>query len=388
MFKQTTCISFESYGDVLPYFSLSDTCFGDKVSMSPKDKCIKSLFLANEDVYIKLKNGVVLILVSENELVENVKTYILNGRVKLNKGIFYNFIPISDDCLLDIYGNDIFINKVDLDSCYTYNEIIPTININKIYTKFYQEKSKNYLFKGEKHPFWEFTFVDRGSLYTKVDDIEYKLNQNDIIFYAPNQYHSQYTDDKKSCSYLTLSFDMEFDNVDILSDKVFSCNKEIHTTIDYLTKELHSNNIYSYELALCYLKQIIIKILSLDLEKVAIKPSNKVQQHFDDQLLENILDYINENIYKNIDVSTLCNKFNISSSKLHLLFKSNLNITAIMYISSVKLNKSKELLKESNHTISEISEMLGFTSVHYFSKKFKKNFSFSPSEYLRSVNKN
>lgn len=388
MFKQTTCISFEEYGDVLSYLSNYDVCFEHKKSIVLAERSIDKLFYAQDEIFIKLKKGVILILVSKDGLFENIESYILNGRVKLNKGIYYNFIPISDDCMLNIYSNSISNESLQLDYSYTYNEIIPTINIDKIYTRFYQDKPTNYLFKGEKHAFWELTFVDRGVLYTKIDGIEYKLKQNDIIFYAPNQYHSQYTDDKKSCSYLTMSFDMNFTNFELLSNKVFSCSKDINTIVDNLIKELNSNNIYSYELALCYLKQIIIKVLTLDFDNIVIKPLNTVQQHFDNELLDTILEFIHNNISLNIDVQTLCDKFSISSSKLHLLFKSNLNTTATAYISNIKLNKSKDLLKESNHTISQISEILGFTSVHYFSKKFKKNYGFSPSEYLRSVNKN
>ena len=52
---------------------------------------------------------------------------------------------------------------------------------------------------------------------------------------------------------------------------------------------------------------------------------------------------------------------------------------------NLKLNKGKLLIKESTHTISEISSMLGFTSVHYFSRKFKQEFGITPSDYAKSI---
>ena len=55
------------------------------------------------------------------------------------------------------------------------------------------------------------------------------------------------------------------------------------------------------------------------------------------------------------------------------------------YISNLKLNKGKLLIKESTHTISEISAMLGFTSVHYFSRKFKQEYGITPSDYAKSI---
>ena len=49
------------------------------------------------------------------------------------------------------------------------------------------------------------------------------------------------------------------------------------------------------------------------------------------------------------------------------------------------IDKGKLLIKESTHTISEISAMLGFTSVHYFSRKFKQEYGITPSDYAKSI---
>lgn len=387
MFEQTTCLGFEKYGNTLSTLPEDIMLCESKYSLDLSDRSVEKLFVSYSDFYIRLKSGVILILVSNDSSYENIESYILNGRVKLKKGVYYNFIPISKGCCIDLFGENPFSESITLTTPYTYKEIVPTISINQIYTKFYQEKGPNYLFKGEKHYFWELTYVDRGVLYTSVDGNEYKLEQGDLFFYSPNQYHNQYTDDKKSCSYLTVSFDMDFKGVELLSNKNFSCNKEIYSIISNLMKELNSTHLYCDELALCYLKQLILKLLSMDLESNVIKPVNKVQQFFDDQLLNDILTFVNDNIYESLDIQRICDEFSVSSSKLHLLFKSNLEVTAKAYINNLKLKKSKELIKESTYSISQISEILGFNSIHYFSNKFKKVYGFSPSEYLKSINR-
>ncbi|MEG0743950.1 MAG: AraC family transcriptional regulator, partial [Erysipelotrichaceae bacterium] len=43
------------------------------------------------------------------------------------------------------------------------------------------------------------------------------------------------------------------------------------------------------------------------------------------------------------------------------------------------------LIKESLYTISEISSKLGFTSIHYFSRKFKQQFGITPSDYAKTI---
>ncbi len=68
-----------------------------------------------------------------------------------------------------------------------------------------------------------------------------------------------------------------------------------------------------------------------------------------------------------------------------LFIQKNIDTTPKHYINQLKLTKSKELLRESTLSISEISEMLGFSSIHYFSKKFKSYFGICPSEYSKSI---
>ena len=55
------------------------------------------------------------------------------------------------------------------------------------------------------------------------------------------------------------------------------------------------------------------------------------------------------------------------------------------YINDLKLAKSKLLIKENKYTISEIAFMLGFSSIHYFSRSFTQHFEISPSEYAQTV---
>ena len=77
------------------------------------------------------------------------------------------------------------------------------------------------------------------------------------------------------------------------------------------------------------------------------------------ELLNEIVQYINAHIYEQFTIEEICHQFSISRSSLQTLFKNNLKTAPKQYISNLKLNKGKLLIKESTHTISEISSMLG-----------------------------
>ena len=379
MFIKTSNPAFKDFGDIV----YDDIDFSSSHKINLNNKFIDNLKLVTNDyTFIKVTKGVVMILVSFDS--NNIKSFIINRSLHIKKGIYFNLISISDEASVEVLTNTEF-KSIKLDNPFNYSNISSSLDISEIYTKFYQEKGTNYNFSGEKHSYWELTYVDKGELLTTIDRVSYHLKQGDLIFYAPMQFHTQSTFEKISSSYLTINFKMNFNHADLLCNKIFSLKRDSYFIVTKLIEELSNDNLYSNDLSLCYLKQLIIQMLRLDNSHFHSKPTTHMQQTYENELLNDILLYIDNNIYEKISVSTLCEHFCISTSMLHSLFRKNMNNTAKNYINELKLSKSKELIRNSTHTLSEISEMLGFSSIHYFSKKFKSYFNISPTEYSESI---
>lgn len=379
MFIKTSNPAFKDFGDII----YDDMDFSSSHKINLNNKFIDNLKLVTNDyTFIKVTKGVVMILVSFDS--NNIKSFIINRSLHIKKGIYFNLISISDEASVEVLTNTEF-KSIKLDNPFNYSNISSSLDISEIYTKFYQEKGTNYNFSGEKHSYWELTYVDKGELLTTIDGVSYHLKQGDLIFYAPMQFHTQSTFEKISSSYLTINFKMNFNHADLLCNKIFSLKRDSYFIVTKLIEELSNDNLYSNDLSLCYLKQLIIQMLRLDNSHFHSKPTTHMQQTYENELLNDILLYIDNNIYEKISVSTLCDHFCISTSMLHSLFRKNMNNTAKNYINELKLSKSKELIRNSTHTLSEISEMLGFSSIHYFSKKFKSYFNISPTEYSKSI---
>ena len=251
---------------------------------------------------------------------------------------------------------------------------------------YYTIKSPNYKFKGERHNVYELTFVDNGRLDTTIDDVNYTLDSYDLIIYGKNQFHTQTVNSDTSCSYLTVLFDMECDDDSAICNRVFHCKKELYKTVRNFAKNLSSTAPYAQNLILSNFHEIIIRLFQYDyLGEEQSKLPTEVQQHFQDELLEGIVDYINKMVCEPITVEELCSKFSVSRSSLQTLFKNNLDTSPKKYINDLKLSKSKQLIKENKYTISEIAFMLGFNSIHYFSRAFTQHYEMSPSEYAQTV---
>ena len=99
--------------------------------------------------------------------------------------------------------------------------------------------------------------------------------------------------------------------------------------------------------------------------------------------IRTILDYINNNVTKNISLASVCENFKLSKQYVCRLFKEHLNSSVNDVILSHKMANACEYLDFSTLTITELAEKLGFDNIYYFSRKFKEFYGISPSEYRK-----
>ena len=75
----------------------------------------------------------------------------------------------------------------------------------------------------------------------------------------------------------------------------------------------------------------------------------------------------------------------LGKSQLSKIFKDTTGKSIIEYYNNLKIAESKKLIREEQFSISEISDMLGYSSIHIFSRAFKKAVGFSPTAYKKSI---
>ena len=106
----------------------------------------------------------------------------------------------------------------------------------------------------------------------------------------------------------------------------------------------------------------------------------------DKQFITNILEYIHKNINDpSLNVENLADELLISRSKLYRKIKALTGNTANEFIKKIRLEKAKQFLESSDHSISEISFKVGFSSPSYFTKCYKTQFGNLPTE-VRDTN--
>ncbi len=105
---------------------------------------------------------------------------------------------------------------------------------------------------------------------------------------------------------------------------------------------------------------------------------------YSNELICNILEYINNNTDIEITIDSLSNLFFFNRTYIMKKFKKELNISIVNYINTLKVYNS--LSKYNKQSITSIALTSGFNSLEYYSEIFKKIIKVSPRQYLKFSN--
>lgn len=357
---------------------------------------VSQFYCFNCDTYLQVKSGIGVLLVSHTAEAAGVQEFAMNRLIHIRPNIYFAVVSTTQKLEYDLYAESSYLLHItDFPSQYEFLAVLPRIEIQKILGYYYRIRTENYCFKGELHDFFELTYVDTGELETEVDGTLYHLKEKDLMIYGPGQFHTQYTDEEHRASYMTILFDMR--NLtpverevwyDALINRVFHYDQKINTLLKTFVRESTTGIPYMNSLMLCLLQETVIRLLQSEfIGQKSDKPTTVARQHYEDELLEKVLAYIDETIYEPTTIAEICQKFSMSRSSLQILFKENMDMPPKKYINELKLEKSRQMICENKYTISEIALMLGFNSIHYFSRAFTQKYNMPPSEYAKTIYK-
>lgn len=395
MQSKTSSAAFERYGSVYKVpLNLEQTGMICRNWHLIAKRSITQLYRFNCEVYLEMQEGIASLLVGELPQADSLEEFSVHRLVRLKPGVYFSLAAVTSNITCKLITATSYSSIVEaLSPPYFFERILPRIRISEILGYYYSIRGSGYRFSGEKHSYFELTYVDRGCMKSEVDGKLYTINERELMIYGPGQFHTQRIPAGCSCSYVTILFDMETviyevenNPYELLLNKIFCYDKKIHTLLKTFVIESTSQIPYMNSLMLCLLQETIIRLLQSEfIGKKNERPVTEARQHYQDELLEKILAYIDETIYEPITIAEICQKFSLSRSSLQILFKENLAQTPKKYINELKLETSRQMICEGKYTISEIALMLGFNSIHYFSRAFTQRYNVAPSEYSKTL---
>ena len=142
------------------------------------------------------------------------------------------------------------------------------------------------------------------------------------------------------------------------------------------TEEVLAESGKNMESAIAYAKKMIS-------QAIEIRDQNSGNKNR--SILKTAVDFIDSHYMdEEISLNTVANVANVSSNHFSALFSQNMGQTFIEYLTSLRMNKAKELLRCTGMRSSEIAGEIGYKDAHYFSYLFKKTQGMTPSDYRKA----
>ncbi|SHI92247.1 two component transcriptional regulator, AraC family [Clostridium amylolyticum] len=311
----------------------------------------------NSDVFIK----------------DNQYLIIIAGCVKDSEGTnqinLLNYLEDSKNEILNTYGVETFIsvgNSVNLpenlhksyEEALTCSEYLLLLGYNNVV--FYEDIASSFREASE-------------GFEVELEEFERLLlqkNLKDINFYISNVFKS-----------IRSSLKIKPKDIRNLSVRMILVLRKVSIELNV---EDYNINKYLNDIILYIQQEETLDMLEIRIKEEARELTMKIENVEYTPVVQQILNYINDNYGEKHSLKILARKYNMNTSYLGQIFAKEVGCSFSDYINKVKNEKAKEMLLNTNMKVNDIAKSIGFDDTSYFYKKFKTYFGISPHEMRNS----
>ena len=249
------------------------------------------------------------------------------------------------------------------------------------------------------HPEIEITYVRKGTMCYKVNNLVYHLKEGDIVFNNSGALHSGTMENQEDCAYIPVTFDprliygffqstINSKYVDpVIQDSMLPAicidqSESWHRPFrEYLLRiiALDEKKPDFYELDITICLQSMWRLL---LEHITYEPQASRENSLEYDRIKKILSYIEDNYQNKITLNDIAGHIHLCESECTRLFKRHMNTTLFAFLQEYRIERSLEFL-QSGEPVSTVALNTGFSDPNYYSKVFAKIKGCSPREYRK-----
>ena len=237
----------------------------------------------------------------------------------------------------------------------------------------------------------ELLIIYDGTIEITVNGKDYYASEGDVVYVASGVPHSTRTDEY-GVVYGLLQF-RDGDFIDPKTRKIIKYSMKLHFLSEAPIRILKSPSIKdefdsitreqgekqrAYE---TMIRSSILRIIAILSREGALSFNEEAYLSSAGQKILPALAYINENYREDISLEEISARLGFNESYFCRIFKQAIGATFTEYLNFVRVCKAEKLLAQGSMSILDISSEVGFTSVSYFNRIFKKYRSCSPGYY-------
>ena len=284
---------------------------------------------------------------------------------------------------------------------YTPVHLSRPLRIDELYTVHYFEYTSSYAFAGEAHNFWEFLYVDKGSVCVTAGAERFDLSRGQLIFHPPGEFHALSANGVTAPNLVVVSFRCDSPVMDFFRGRILAAGSEERVLLGRIIHESRAlfatplNNPTTHTMSLRSDAPFgSAHLLAAAIEELLIRlirqgdtlplPTHTPPRHTEERFAR-MVEYLEQRLDQSLTVQQICRDNLIGRAQLEQLFHDQTGGGVIDHFNTLKIDAARRMIREGRLNFTQIAATLGFRSVHYFSRRFKLLTGMSPSEYAGSV---
>lgn len=241
------------------------------------------------------------------------------------------------------------------------------------------------------HACTEIFYVVGGSGKFNIEGKLLPVTTDDMVIVNPNVEHTEVSYNKRPLEYIVLGVEgLEYSAGEDADERWFMTNLQnarealLHALREML-REIEYKAV-GYELICQDLLEVLILRLMrhAGLQFLPTKTEHRKPGRKPSKECAAVRHYIDNHFKENINLDMLSELVHVNKFYMVHSFTKEYGISPINYLISRRIEESKYLLSDTDHSLSQISHMLGFSSPSYFSQSFRRLEGMSPMEFRRS----
>ena len=230
--------------------------------------------------------------------------------------------------------------------------------------------------------------IYEGNVWIEMNEQLHKACPGDVLFFYPGDTYTAYTDES-GCSFLFFQFSFQLgNNIDILSDNHLAGLYQ-HPVVSKRCMEFTNQYLAKYHDKACSTLKLYAFFLDYFADFTTFGeygfPFKTYSTTKDNLLIHEILDYMNCHYTENITVKQLAEIASMSEKNFIRYFHFNVGISPKRYLIEQRMKYATELLADTNNSITDIAQAVGYSDPYCFSKAFHKYFGEAPSACRKSL---
>jgi len=278
------------------------------------------------------------------------------------------------------------------------------ISIRGLFSLHYFQFASGYVFSGERHNFWEMVYIDQGEAEIGAGREIHRLDQGQLIFHKPNEFHTIWANYGKGASIFVISFACASDAMrefrgrqytllspqrHLLSRMIAEGQRVFGPVLDVSDQKrltpLPNAPRGGIQMITLYLSQLLIDLLRTQ-EAVHTKIRPRVTEDEDfAPVLERTRDLMRAALDGTLRFEQVCRGVGLSATVFKERFKRYAGITVMEYYRRLRIEEARRLLRAGEKNVTQIADSLGYSSTAAFSRQFKQVMKQTPSEYLYTI---